>query len=172
MLIKRNGLCDKSRSNFSNREGFMREIDRNKGLPYKLIYLASNPTRVSELYHWWTVAEILNFSNIRGIISGNILPQTPINLIDCMVNLPEPYLISAYGGDLAYFIKYNSPFPNQTNAVITDISGSHLLDRKLLDKLRRDDNIKMSVGISPKDSSRCSNQLIQEVERLLLTLKW
>ena len=172
MLIKRNGLCDRSLSSFSTmEEDYMRAIDDNKGLPYKLIYTAANPTRVSELYHWRTIAEILNFSNIRGIITGNIQPQYPINLIDSMVNLPEPYMSSAYGGDLAHFIRYNSPFPNKTKSVITDITGNNLLNESLREKLKADENIKISVGISSAQASRCSNQLIQAVEKWLIDPK-
>ena len=167
-LARRNGLCDRSRSNFSDREAsFLREIDLSKGLVYKPIYSATNPSRISELYHWRTMAEIFKFSESRGIISGNICPSQPINLIDSMVNLPDPYMRNCYMGKLSDFIKLNSPFPNKTSAVITDLTGNQLLDQELLKKLLTDDNIRLSVGISPKDADLCSNSHIEAVERLL-----
>ena len=167
-LARRNGLCSRSGSNFSDRESsFLREIDLSKGLVYKPIYSATNPTRISELYHWKTMAEILQFSNYRGIISGNICPSHPINLIDSMVNLPDPYMLNCYRGKLSDFIKLNSPFPNKTSAVITDLTGDQLLDQGLLNKLLTDDNIRLSVGICPKDADHCSNSHIEAVERLL-----
>ena len=122
-LVRRNGLCVKSRSNFLDRESsFLREIDLNKGLVYKPIYSATNPTRISELYHLRTLAEIFKFSETRGIISGNICPSQPINL-------PDPYMQNCYIGKLSTFIRLNSPFPNKTSAVITDLTGNQLLDQ-------------------------------------------
>ena len=167
-LIRRNGLCDRSGSNFSYlEEGFLHEIDSNKRLCYMPIYSATKPTRVSELYHWRTIAEIMKFSETRGVITGTICPSQPIWLIDSMVKLPGPYLKKQYREDLSTFIKANSPFPNKTISVITDVSGNQLLDQKVLNNIMADKDIKLSVGISPKDADICSNLHIQTVERLL-----
>ena len=171
-LIRRNGLCDRSGSNFSYlEEGFLHEIDLHKRLCYMPIYSATKPTRVSELYHWITMAEIMKFSETRGVITGTICPSQPIWLIDSMVNLPEPYLQKQYREDLSTFIKANSPFPNKTISVITDVSGNQLLDQKVLNNIMADRNIKLSVGISPKDADICSNLHMQTVERLLTESK-
>ena len=167
-LIRRNGLCDRSGSNFSYlEEGYLHEIDTNKRLSYMPIYSATKPTRVSELYHWRTISEIMKFSETRGVITGTICPSQPIWLIDSMVKLPEPYLKKKYREDLSTFIKANSPFPNKTISVITDVSGNQLLDQEVLNNIMADKNIKLSVGISPKDADICSNLHIQTVERLL-----
>ena len=70
-------------------------------------------------------------------------------------------------GELSSFIKLNSPFFNKTSSVITDLTGNQLLDQEILSKLLADVNIKLSLGISPKDADICSNLHIQAVGRLL-----
>ena len=59
----------------------------------------------------------------------------------------------------------------KTKSVITDITGNNLLNENLREKLKADENIKINVGISSAQSSRCSNQLIQEVEKWLIDPK-
>ena len=94
------------------------------------------------------MADILKFAEIRYTISGNILPVKPLGLTDSMVNLADPYTQRFYTGDPPNFIFQNSPFPNQTTTVITELSGNQLLDQRPLAKLLSVDNIKLSIGIA------------------------
>ena len=171
-LIHNNNLCYGSISNFSARESeFMRKIDKSKNLAFKPIYNANNPSRISEMYHWRTLAELIKFSEINGIITGNTVPDDKISLVDSMVNIADPYIKQYHKEDLTSFIFANNPYSGPTSSVVTDISGRHLLDTKLIEKLTSDDSIKISVGINPKDVTLCNNQQIIEIEKLVTNFK-
>ena len=86
-------MCDRSYSGFTPYETpFLTLIDLSTNLIPKKIYDAGNPTRLSETIHWRTVSELIKYNEIRGLISGEIIPQHKIGIVDSVCDLTRDYI--------------------------------------------------------------------------------
>ena len=101
-IVTREVLCDKSTSPFTTSEiNFMRAIDRAKGLSTNHLYSAQYPIRLIEILHWRTLSELMNFCNMRGVISSDTISMKPLRLVDGDCNTSEIYRINNYQGPLS-----------------------------------------------------------------------
>ena len=168
-IIVREGLCNKSISNFSTNElEFMRHIDRAKGLPTNHMYRAQFPTRTTELLHWRTLSSLMNFSNMRGCITSNTITQRPLRFIDTNCNVLELYKLYNYKGVLAMFpILLNTGTSNYLYKVITEVTDPQILFSPWSNLLFLDRDIKISLGLHPRMALRCTTMYIKEVENLV-----
>ena len=168
-LVRSEGMCEKSLSNFTQKETpFLEIIDSSKELTPKKIYNAANPTRFSELIHWRTILEILKYTEIRGLISGTTVPIKKIGLVETTCDLTEDYLYSPELGNIKKYVFHRNSSATETTSVVTDISVTKLTENQhIIDTLLNEKEIKVSLGIHPKDVQACNSSHLEVMMRYL-----
>ena len=168
-IVIREGLCQLSVSPFTSVEiGFMRDIDRAKGLSTDYIYTAQKPMRVTELLHWRTLGEIFNYVNIRGCISSEAISMKPIRFVDCFCNVIELYNVFHYKGPLAALpVLTHAPAFPYLHKVVTDITDPSVFFSQWSHLLFNDCDIKISMGLQPNLANNCSSIYLKQVEKLM-----
>ena len=168
-LVRSEGMSEKSLSNFTHKETpFLEIIDSSKELTPKKIYNAANPTRFSELIHWRTILEILKYTEIRGLISGTTVPIKKIGLVEMTCDLTEDYLYSPELGNIKKYVFHRNSSATETTSVVTDISVTKLTENQhIIDTLLNEKEIKVSLGIHPKDVQACNSSHLEVMMRYL-----
>ena len=168
-LVINEGLCDNSNSPFSATEIFFLElVDSSLGLNRRHHYNANNPTRVTELLHWQTMAELIRYARIRGVITGQMTPSHPIKYIDTVCNVPAMYSAYRYQGTLQDFPPLLENSDNKyLDRVITDVVDPQFLNSIEFSRLLSDPKILISIGIHPDRINHCTNSFLSEIEALL-----
>ena len=168
-IVVREQLGSKSVSSFTTYElDYMRIIDRSKGLPGNHLYRAQFPTRITELLHWRSLSSIMNYANLRGVLTSNTMATRPLRYIDTYCNIVEMYKMYNYQGMLAFFpILNNNHTSRYLYKVITDITDPQIFFSQWTRMLLLDRDVKISLGIQPRLALSCSNMFIQEIEQLM-----
>ena len=138
------------------------------GLYRRHSYNAHYPTRVTELLHWRTMAELLKYASIRGVITGKMTPSQPIRYIDTMCNLPAMYSLYRFQGTLLNFPPLMEHGDNKSlDRVIRDVVDPNFLNTIEFSRLLNDPKILISIGIHRDRITHCTNSFLTEVEVLL-----
>ena len=168
-LVRSEGMCETSLSNFTQKETpFLEIIDSSKELTPKKIYNAANPTSFSELIHWRTILEILKYTEIRGLISGTTVPLKKIGLVETTCDLTEDYIYSPELGNIKKYVFHRNSSATETTSVVTDISVTKLTENQhIIDTLLNEKEIKVSLGIHPKDVQACNSTHLEVMMRYL-----
>ena len=140
----------------------MRDIDRATGLSTNHLYSALYRMRLTELLHWRTLGEILNFCNLRGCISSNSTSMKPLRFIDCYCNIVDLFRKHRHQNFLATL----PPLRTQQTTIylykeITDITSPEILFSPWTNLLLSDPDIKVSLGLHPCLSTKCPSMDIQ-----------
>ena len=172
-LVRNEGLCDKSLSGFNHEEiPFLEIIDAARDLTPKQIYSADNPTRFSELIHWRTILELIKYNDIRGVISGNTIPIKKMGLVETTCDLTVDYIHSPELGDIKNYVFLRNPCATETLSVITDINITRLHENQdLIETLLNENEIKISLGMHPKDVQACNFSHLESMMKYLINPK-
>ena len=172
-LVRNEGLCDKSLSGFNHKEiPFLEIIDTARDLTPKQIYSAENPTRFSELIHWRTILELIKYNDIRGVISGNTIPIKKMGLVETTCDLTVDYIHSPELGDVKNYVFLRNPCATETLSVITEINITRLHENQdLIETLLNENEIKISLGMHPKDVQACNSSHLESMMKYLINPK-
>ena len=138
----------RSVSGFSEKEQFfLEEIDRWYNQTSQLSYSSQNPTRVSELFHWKTLTEILLYLRTHGNISGRGHNIGGVTIIDTNCDINAIYRSYFYTGCLAFFppLARENP-PHALGCVITSFTDPRT-DIPQIRQTMNDTDIRVSFGV-------------------------
>ena len=172
-IVRREGMCEKSFSNFpKNETSFLTLIDLSKDLIPKKLYDAGSPTRLSEIMHWRTIPRLISYNNDRGVISGDILFQNKIGLVETCCDLTKDYISSQEWGDVCKYTLLKKPCSTETSSVITEVNINIMSNyQNLIGDRLGEKEIKVSLGLNPKDSQNLNSLHIKSVEHNLANPK-
>ena len=168
-IITREGLCNNSTSPFTTSEiNFMRAIDRAKGLSTNHLYSAQYPIRLTEILHWKTLSELMNYCNMRGVISSDTISMKPLRFIDGDCNINKLYSMYNYQGPLDQFPNLRmAPSSAFLYKVVTDITEPSVYFSPWTRRILMDGDIKLSLGLLPCLANYCSSIYLREVEQAI-----
>ena len=134
----------------------------------KKIYDASNPTRLSETIHWRTVSELIKYNEIRGLISGEIIPQHKIGIVDSACDVTRDYISCPEWGKIGRYTYMRNPCSTEITSVISEVNITKLSNYKnLIGDILFENEIKISLGLNPMDSLFCNSLHLQSMDRNL-----
>ena len=148
--VRELGLHSRSKSSFSAREiYFLEEIDKFYSLPKLTRHSASNPMRVSELFHWKTLTEIMVFLSEAGNISGNRRKGRVVSIVDARCDLLAIYRTEFHDGkldSLPLVKKELARYP--VNCVIGEVNDPSTEITNIV-RLMTDRKVRVALGVSP-----------------------
>ena len=148
--VRELGLHCRSASSFSDREiYFLEEIDKIYSLPKLSHHSASNPMRISEMFHWKTLTEIMVFLAEAGNISGNRMRGRVVSIVDARCDLLAIYKAESHDSNfdsLPLVQKELSRYP--VNCVIGEINDP-TTEISSVEKLKSDHKVRLALGVSP-----------------------
>ena len=157
--VRNLGLHKLSVSDFSSKEiYFLKELDRIYSLPQKAKYSALYPTRISELFHWKTITEIMVYLSEAGNISGSRRGGQIVALVDTRCDAEALYQTESHTGlmkDLPLIQRELRLFTMKS--IITEINDP-TIDIEQVKESLKDPALRIAFGVTPNMAGQVSQE--------------
>ena len=157
--VRELGLHSRSTSEFSDREQyFLHEIDRIYSLPKKTTHCASNPTRLSEIFHWKTLTEVQVYLSEAGHISGNRTRGKIVSIVDARCDLLSLYKAENHSGSLGQLPLVDKELARYPVKCIIGEINDPCTELGKVQQLMSDPLVRISLGVSPDKAVTVSQE--------------
>ena len=150
-LVIREGLCAWSTTPYTQEQmNFLNVIDTMMGAAPTMCRDPQNPTRLTDLTHWKTLAKILKYASLNGTITGPAIPAKNIAIIDTRSDITEFYQLTRYQGSLENHPRMQvSGRLTNFNIAITDVIDPALVNSQMFNTMMGDPRILITLGARP-----------------------